>query len=122
MAKKKNYIASSSMVLGRITAREVSINTDTSVIAITEDKLKLALIERRAILESRNAWIAPFGIFISILVTIVTTDFRKFLIAAAVWEAIFYIALLFFFGWFLCALIRRPKNKSIDEFIQHIKK
>ncbi len=84
--------------LGRITADEVSINTGTKVIATTEDKLKLALLERQAILVGRDAWIAPLGIFISILLATITTDFHEFLLAAAVWEAIFSIALILAFG------------------------
>ena len=108
--------------LGRLTADEVCINTGTRVIATTEDKLKLALLERQAMLVGRDTWIAPLGILISILVTILTTDFHKFLLAAAVWEAIFYIALILAFCWFAWALKKRPKAKSIDDFIQQIKK
>ncbi len=108
--------------LGRISAEEVSINTGAKVIAITEDKLKLALLERQAMLVGRDAWIAPLGIFVSILLSVLTTGFHKFLLAAAVWEAMFYIALLFSLGWFVYALMKRPRKRSIDEFIQQIKK
>lgn len=108
--------------LGRITADEVSINTGTKILATTEDKLKLALLERQAMLVGRDAWIAPLGIFISILLAILTTDFRKFLLATAVWEAIFYIALILAFSWLAYALKSRPKAESIDDFIQQIKK
>lgn len=107
--------------LGQITADEVSINTASGVIVITEDKLKLALLERKEMLVGRGAWIAPLGISISILLTILTTDFRMFLLAAHVWEAIFNIALILSIGWFVYALANRPKDKSIDDFIQQTK-
>jgi hypothetical protein len=122
MTDNSNDTKSSVINLGQITANEVSINTDTGVIVITEDKLKLALLERKAMLVGRDSWIAPLGIFISILLTILTTDFHKFLLTAPVWEAIFYIALLLDAGWLIYALKTRPKDKSIAEFIQQIKK
>jgi hypothetical protein len=122
MTDNSNDTTSSVINLGQITANEVSINTDTGVIVITEDKLKLALLERKAMLVGRDSWIAPLGILISILLTILTTDFHKFLLTAPVWEAIFYIALLLTTGWFIYALKTRPKDKSISDFIQQIKK
>jgi len=108
--------------LGQISADEVSINTGQKIIATTEDKLKLALMERQNFLISRDAWIAPFGIFTSVFLTLLTADFRKFYLAAPVWEAIFYIVSVLAFIYLVYALIRRPKKKSIDDFIQQIKK
>lgn len=120
---ESNYDTNSRVIdLGQITADKVTINTSVRVIAITEDKLKLALLERREMLGRRDSWVAPFGIFISILVTILTTDFHKFLVAATVWEAIFYITLLLTLCWLWYALKNRPKVESIDNFIQQIKK
>ncbi|WP_025041159.1 hypothetical protein [Nitrosospira briensis] len=108
--------------IGLISATEVSINTSTSVIVTTEDKLKLVLLEWQQTRVGRDAWIAPVGIFISIFMTLLTADFRKFLLAAAVWEAIFYVALILVFGWLIYTLKVRPKNKSRDDFIRQIKK
>lgn len=122
MTENNNETKPSVFDLGIINADEVSINTGTGVIVTTEDKLKLALLERKGMLVGRDAWIAPFGIGISILITILTTDFRKFLLAAPVWEAIFYIALILTIFWFIYALAKRPKENSIDDFIQQIKK
>jgi len=107
--------------IGHITAREVSINISTSVIVTTEDKLKLVLSEWQHFANSRDAWIAPVGILISILMTLITADFRKVLLEAAVWQAIFWVTLALVFGWLLLTLWKRPKNKSRDDFIRQIK-
>ena len=107
--------------IGHITARKVSFNTDIDVIVTTEDKLKLVLSEWQHFANSRDAWIAPAGILISMLITVVTADFRKILLEAAVWQAIFYVTLVLVFGWLLRALWKRPKNKSRDDFIRQIK-
>ena len=107
--------------LGQITASNVSINTSTGVIATTEDKLKLALIQRKETFVGRDSWVPPASVFISILLTLLTADFKKFMLPAAVWEAIFYISLIVSFCWSAYAFFSRPKAQSIDDFIQHIK-
>jgi hypothetical protein len=108
--------------LGRITAEGVHINIAPVVIATTEDKLKLALHERQRIFRSREAWIAPLGILLSIVTTLLTTDFRMFLLAAAVWEAIFFISAIAAFLWLIYTLWQCSKSQSIDEFIHYIKR
>jgi hypothetical protein len=108
--------------LGRITADAVHINVAPVVIVTTEDKVKLALHERQEMFLGRDAWIAPLGIFLTILLALLTTDFRRFLLAAHVWEAIFYISGGAAFLWLLLVLCKRPRNQSIDEFIQSIKR
>jgi len=78
-------------------------NTSNIFIQTTEDKVRLALHEHQACLESRWLWLAPVGIALSVLLTLKTVDipdsnrlfgiptraaFLGVLIASAVFSAI----------------------------------
>ncbi|RRV24616.1 hypothetical protein EGJ22_00845 [Pseudomonas sp. p99-361] len=57
----------------------VSQNTDTHLINVTEDKLRLIIISHhQRILKSRD-WVAPLGVFISLVAALLTADFKEFL-------------------------------------------
>jgi len=107
--------------LGDIDAVEVSINTGQRIIATTEDKLRLQLMLNRDDIQSREKWIAPFGVALTLLLTLITTDFHDFGLAAAVWHAIFIISLLLAIFWLIRTLVQRPKRQSIEQFISKIK-
>ena len=53
----------------------VSKNITTNIIHVTEDKLKLCIIEYQNKIEKKWNWIAPFGIFITIVLTLCTRLF-----------------------------------------------
>lgn len=107
--------------LGLMSAQQVSINTESKLIVISEDKLKLALIDYQENRLSRGVWVAPFGIMLTILVAVITTDFRPtFGIEAAVLKAGFYFALVASAGWFLFSLFQMRKSESIEDLIKRL--
>ena len=121
MIEAKQDSVSNTITLGSLTAEGVHIKVASPVITTTEDKLRLALLERQGMIISRDAWIGPLGIFVTILLTIIATDFRRFLLDAETWKAVFIAAGLMSFAWLVYTLSKRPKNQSIDEFIQKFK-
>lgn len=78
-------------------------NVDTNFITITEEKMKLILIKHLNEIEDKKLWIAPLGIFITLLLIPLTTEKFKdaFSISASVWQVICYIAMVIFFIWFI---------------------
>jgi hypothetical protein len=108
--------------MGRISAEDVHLNISPVVIATTEDKLRLALYQRHTIFRARDAWIAPLGLLISIVLALATSTFRKFGLEAAVWEAIFWLGGIASFLWLGWALYKRPTDQSFDEFVQVLKR
>lgn len=67
-------------------------NVNQEYIYITKDKLKLALIESEKSLMDKKSWIAPFGIFVSTLIAILTADFKDlWFLSKDVWMAIFIL-------------------------------
>jgi uncharacterized membrane protein YesL len=104
---------------------QVCRNTKTDFIEITEDKLENILIKFLQDFKDSSGWLTPFTIFLTLLVAILTADFKEFLeIPKEIWCAIFYICLILSFCWFIymvyIAYIKRKKVK-IDYLIRKIK-
>lgn len=92
----------------------VSQNTDTHLINITEDKLRLIIISHhQKILKSRN-WMAPLGVLISLVATLLTADFKDFLfVDGTSWRYIFSCCAAVS-GWLtLKTLIARFSSKAM---------
>ncbi len=65
-------------------------NTQSNVIRITDDKLKVILLENKESLKRNNDFVAPLTLLISLILTFCTTNFRDFLtIGAPVWKALY---------------------------------
>ncbi|WP_207869487.1 hypothetical protein [Pseudomonas sp. 51_B] len=107
--------------IGTMTASRIHINTSSEVITITQDKLRIALMENSDIFRSRDSWIAPLGIALTLLITLLTTDFKDFLLEKSVWKAVFYIALFVSLGWLLKEYKYRPAANSVDSLINKLK-
>jgi hypothetical protein len=57
---------------------ETTLCLSKKVIVITEDQLELRAQDGIQKLSARNAWVAPLGIFITCLATILTAGFKDF--------------------------------------------
>lgn len=100
-------------------------NVSQECIGTTVDKLKLSLIDNQKIMITQSAWHAPLGIFISLLLTLLTADFKTILgISKYCWQAIFIILAVISFVWLLKtgykAFIYRSKD-PIKEIIENLK-
>lgn len=68
-------------------------NLEQDIIITTGDKVRLILEEFKDNVKAEIDWATPVGIFITILATLVTTDFKKFInIEAYVWKALYIIS------------------------------
>lgn len=101
---------------------KVHLNVSQEVIIITEDKVRICLSEHLKKMEDRRIWITPLGILLTIVITLITTDFKSVVFEAATWKAIFVIAGFFFFGWFIYSGKRALKSVKIDDIINKLKK
>lgn len=104
---------------------QVCSNTKTDFIEITEDKLENILIKFLSDLRKSSGWLTPLSIFITILITNLTADFKEFLsVSKDIWCAIFYLALGLSFVWFIIKGISAIKNRrktKIEYLINKIK-
>ena len=98
-------------------------NTNQEWIVTTKDKLKLFLMESEKALGEKKAWIAPLGLFLSTLIALVSTNFKKWLFPAEVWHAIFIIVCAvsaFFVVKYGITAIKNKKSGNIDSIIDKI--
>ena len=106
-------------------AMTIHKNLDQNILAVSEDKLRLCLIEHREALSSRLKWLTPFTLLLSLVATISTSTFHETAgIKPESWFAVFLICSVLSLIWFLyeiAKMIVTWKNGSVDKLIQSIK-
>ena len=100
-----------------ISNAELSLNVSARIITTTEDKLRLAVLTHLAKMGRKLEWIAPAGIFITVLGAFVTADFKEKWLPAETWAAVFFLVGLASFVWFIIALIRALNTPTLDNFV-----
>lgn len=106
------------------------VNTECDGILISDDKLKLKLIKFRQNRQAKFAWVAPFGIVLTLSLTLSTSQFRDtFGLSPDTLKGVTITALIASVIWLIATIIQlirylwRYKNLSdIDAFIEEIKK
>lgn len=100
-------------------------NVSQGLIHITEDKLKVILLEHRDKNSQFYSWTTPFGIFVSCLLASITSNFEDtWGISTNTWEAIFIICTVGTGIWFIYAVICaicNIKGRKINDLIEKIK-
>jgi hypothetical protein len=95
-------------------------NLAQNIIHVTEDKTRLYLIEYRDAIKAQNDWIAPAGILITLIATLIVSDFKPFIgLEAGVWQALFIFFSFASLYLLVCALLnaRKVRDKSNLESI-----
>lgn len=98
----------------------VHFNVGQEIVVTTEDKVWRILTNHLSRIEKRNAWITPLGILITLIVIFPTASFRKFVFSAETWKAIFFIAALLSFCWFVKGLWQSKGSASIADFVKSL--
>ena len=106
-------------------ASTIHKNVGQDIIVITEDKLKLRLIEQQNVWTQRRDWITPGSLFLAMLGTLWTNNFKTFLgIPAEVWMALYIVLAVGSGTWLVIALFRAYKSRGkggIDDFVSRVK-
>lgn len=97
-------------------------STEQELVVTTVDRLRLRLVEHVDAVQKKHAWMIPLAVFLPIMVSVVTTEFRDFVLEASVWKAIFIIVGVFSLCWFLFELRNARKSISVDDLVEKIKK
>ncbi|MCS0098218.1 hypothetical protein, partial [Vibrio cholerae] len=108
--------------VNRVEVHEVHSNLTAEVIEITSEKLELILREHLSCLAKENAWHAPLGILITIILVLLTTDFRSaFGLNADTWKAVFLISTAMSAFWLVSSLFKMHKSLSIEQLLDKVK-
>ena len=124
MAKVKNNKAKIQTFIGRDDVSVVA-NIEENCILTTEDKIKILYNEYNEARKYSGEFWTFLGLFIALLTTIVTCDFKPVLgLSEAVVEAAFILATGASLGltiWALVQWIRHHKKLSFEYFIDQIR-
>ncbi len=98
-------------------ANKIIRQTKVEVIVISDDKLHIILTNCLSRISSLNQWATPLGILVTLTVTMLTTNFKTFILNQYVWEAIFWIFTIVNVIWLLRCI---PYRHIVTEFLHCI--
>ena len=110
-----------SIVKETVEVTDVHSNLNQEIIKITTDRLKLILKDYLTQLEKKREWIAPLGIFITLVVVLTTASFQKVLFSAETWKAVFVISAILSAAWLVKSVGVALRSPSIDDLVEKIK-
>ncbi len=91
------------------------------IIITDQDKLYRCLSKHLKHLSTKRNWIAPFGILTTIVITIATSTFKPVLsMEPDTWVAIFVIAGLVTFLWFVWSFCKDLRSSDMEEIIEDV--
>lgn len=120
--------ASNSRIVSDALASEIVQNTtlhlnlSQDAIVITEDKVRLCLIEHLGRMEAKKDWIAPAGVLLTLLITFATTTFQDFGLKAATWQAIFVISAVLSLAWLIWAAKAAWSAPGVEDVVAIMKR
>ncbi len=104
----------------------VHADVGQDVIVTTSDRLELKVRDHMATLKRKHEWQAPMAVFASLLLGLVTSDFKEVLgFSADFWHALFALGTFGAFCWLGAAgrLAWESRNDgTVDDFLQAFKK
>ncbi len=99
---------------------KVSKNTDQRLIVVTQDKTLLCLKRNLARLGKKD-WVAPLSTVLTILISLITSNFRPALgLGPAEWRAMFIVSGFITTGWLAFTLHRAIHAKTFHEIVRDV--
>lgn len=96
-------------------------NSGTDIIMITTEKMQLILVESKNSFRAKDSWIAPLGVFLTIVLVLLTADFKsKFGFQPEFWSAIFWISAAISLFATIYLYLKRGKIE-IEDIMERIK-
>lgn len=101
--------------VGQEFSRRLTIHKslEQEVVVTTVDKVRLCLMANQDCLRARREWVTPLSLLLTVLAALFATDFKEFVLAAAVWEAIFVLGAAASFVWLVIAGANAWRNRSL---------
>jgi hypothetical protein len=103
----------------------VAQNTDQTIIIVSEDRARLCIGKHIAMAGRRIEWVAPAGLLVTLVATLVAADFKDILLPKSVWMAMFILAAIGCGLWLIASLQRRGKipddEKLLDAIVSRLK-
>lgn len=122
MAKKKDNKAEIQTIIERTNAN-IAVNIEENYIFTTEDKVKILYDEYNSARKYSGDFLALLGIFLSLLISILTCEFKDLpFMNAAVVKTAFFLATIISFFLCIYSLVKWIRVRSKLKFDYFIKK
>jgi predicted Zn-ribbon and HTH transcriptional regulator len=122
MAQETPSITTSTIASEVIEGTSVVFCVPADNLVVSEDKLRYVLLKFRDQLGSRDKWIAPAGIGISLLLAFATSNFKDFMtFSADSWRAFFLLAIIVDAIWLVSTITNRSRPNSTEEIVNSLK-
>lgn len=104
--------------------KEVFTNTDSNLIAITDDKLRNIISRHLSIASRQNDWVGLSGILITIVLSIITCKFSDILgiTNSGVFLLAFFVLSAFLIAFFLFKSLCNRERTNTEKMLEDIKK
>lgn len=99
----------------------ITLNVSQFVIVTTEDKVRLCLDSYEKRSQNKFMWIAPAGIFLSLILALVTATFNDFMFSGDTWKAIFVLLSIGAAGWLIWSVLMLRNCITIEQLIDELK-
>ena len=99
----------------------VNLNISQEWIITTEDKVRLCLVNHLKKIEKNKEWLTPGGIFTTILLTILTADFKELIFPKETWQSVFIFGGIVTAFWTILSFFGRTKASTVDSVVAEIK-
>jgi hypothetical protein len=106
----------------QLTVKQWHVNVTERGIVTTEAKLRACLSNHLGRMETRRAWLAPLGLLVPIVITLLTSKFEDYLLSPATWQAIFILGGVGSFIWLIIAIVQSVRSATRDDIVGEITK
>ena len=97
-------------------------NTQSNIIRITDDKLKVILLENRESIEKKSNFLTPLILLITFGLTFCTSDFNDFInISKDVWQAFYLFCFLGSLVWLIIEWNKKKEVLTVEDLLNKIR-
>lgn len=97
-------------------------NTQSNIIRITDDKLKVILLENKEAVQKQGNFWTPLVLLVTLILAFCTTDFKDFLsIPKEYWGGFYMFCTLGALIWLIIEWKKIKKAMSIEELTERIR-
>jgi|TARA_B110000093_G_scaffold178992_1_gene218400 hypothetical protein len=97
-------------------------NTQSNIIRITEDKLKVILLENKDLINKKSDYITPLILLITLILAFCTTEFKEFAtVPKEYWGGFFMFCTLGSIVWLIKELKKIKKALTVEELTEKIR-
>jgi len=99
----------------------ITLNVSQFVIVTTEDKVRLCLDSYEKRSQNKFKWIAPAGILLTLILSLLTAEFNDFMFSSDTWKAIFVLLSVGAVVWLFWSVLMLRNCVTIEHLIDELK-